>query len=402
MLSHSYIYQVDEVEEFFDSREEISSFSDSCPGSPSRSTAADKSLLKVWTSSPDSVRERRARFMRCVGLDTLHELVDPDVGRVTSDGGAVLRSSGLEDSYSDSACSTGHPCTSDDSPSRESFEFKIKNSGGDGSKFVVEQYSRDGTPRDLCEVGSSRSSTQDEFGRNSCPSSFAQKLKQREERKARNVNKVGRSRKLGWLRRLGAVACLVDRQGEEIHLSASASDKSISLGSRRVKVHRCKKQSKELSAVYKEQDINAHDGAILTMKFSPDGEFLASGGEDGVVRVWRVIECERRDEGDTLEYDPSCIYFTVNHNSELAPLYAADKEKFKSRSMWRTPDSACIVVPPEVFRISEKPLHEFHGHNGDVLDLSWSEDKYLLSSSTDKTVRLWRSGLRQLPERFCA
>lgn len=394
MLSHSYICQVDEVEveEFFDSREEISSFSDSCPGSPSCSTAADESLHKVWTSSPDSVRERRARFMRCVGLDTLREPVDLDVARMTSDGGAILRSSILEDSYSDSACSAGSPCTSDDSPSRESFEFKVKNSDGDGLKFVVEQYSRDGTPRDLREVGSNRSSTQDEFDRNSCPSSFAQKHEQREDGKARIVNKIGRSRKIGWLRRLGAVACLVDRQEEEIHLSASASDKSISSRSRRVKVHRCKKQSKELSAVYKEQDINAHDGAILTMKFSPDGEFLASGGEDGVVRVWRVIECERRDEGDALVYDPSCIYFKVSHNSELAPLYAADKEKVKSRSMWRTPDSACVVVPPEVFRISEKPLHEFHGHDGDVLDLSWSEDKYLLSSSTDKTVRLWRVG----------
>ncbi|RWR73040.1 2-deoxy-glucose resistant protein 2 [Cinnamomum micranthum f. kanehirae] len=44
------------------------------------------------------------------------------------------------------------------------------------------------------------------------------------------------------------------------------------------------------------------------------------------------------------------------------------------------------------FRISEKPIHEFHGHCGNVLDLSWSSKKHLLSSSEDKTVRLWQVG----------
>ncbi|KAJ6846350.1 WD repeat-containing protein 44-like [Iris pallida] len=398
MGSNSYMYRVVEEEEeeeneFFDTREEISALSDLCLGSPSHheSIVVDESMYKVWTSSPDSVRERRARFMRCMGLDTCRESVELDVGRMTSNGGVVLRSSVSENIYSDSTCSASRPRTSDAIALGESFEFKIKNLDN-GSKSAVEQYSQDGTLRGLHEVGSGRSSTQDEFDRNFCPSpSFAQKLNQRDD-KVRNANKLGRSRKFGWLRRLGAVACVVDRQEEETGLSTSDSERSTSSRSRRVKVHRCKKQSKEFSALYKEQDISAHDGAILTMKFSPDGEFLASGGEDGVVRVWKVMECERRDEGDALEYDASCIYFKVNHSSELVPLYAANKEKVKLRSMRRTPDSACVVVPPEVFQILEKPVQEFHGHGGDVLDLSWSNDKYLLSSSVDKTVRLWRVG----------
>ncbi|KAJ6798314.1 WD repeat-containing protein 44-like [Iris pallida] len=393
MMSNGHVHEEEEEEEeeeFFDSREEVSSLSDSCPESPStsRSIAADESLYKVWFSNPGSVRERRARFMRWMGLDACPEAVveDPDISRMTSNGDALLRSSVSVNSTSTSSCSASCPCASDESASEDSFEIRMIKNLEDGSVFVVDQFGQDGNLRDLRDVGSNRSLTLDEFDRNFGPSSFVQKLMQRDDGKVRSEEKAGRSRRSGWLWRLGRVACVVDRQEEEIELGTSHSRAP------RVKVHRCKKRSMEFSAVYMEQEIDAHNGAILTMKFSPDGEFLASGGEDGVVRVWKVSESERRDDDDKLEYDPSCVYFTVNHNSELAPLNATDKEKIKSCSVRRTSDSACVVIPPEVFRISENPLHEFHGHDGDVLDLSWSTDKCLLSSSTDKTVRLWKVG----------
>ncbi|KAG0502802.1 hypothetical protein HPP92_002874 [Vanilla planifolia] len=140
------------------------------------------------------------------------------------------------------------------------------------------------------------------------------------------------------------------------------------------------------------QNFQAHQGAILTMKFSPDGEYLATGGEDGVVRIWQVLECARSSEDEISHDDPSCIYFWVSHLSELELLHVDKAKKISSKNWRRTPDSACVVVPPEVFHIAEKPLCEFHGHKGDVLDLAWSNDLCVLSSSADKTVRLWRLG----------
>ncbi|KAL4589256.1 hypothetical protein LXL04_002162 [Taraxacum kok-saghyz] len=49
----------------------------------------------------------------------------------------------------------------------------------------------------------------------------------------------------------------------------------------RVKVRQNKKRLKELSAVFIGQDIQAHQYSILTMKFSQDGRYLATVGEDG-------------------------------------------------------------------------------------------------------------------------
>uniref|UniRef100_A0A7N0TST8 Uncharacterized protein n=1 Tax=Kalanchoe fedtschenkoi TaxID=63787 RepID=A0A7N0TST8_KALFE len=130
-----------------------------------------------------------------------------------------------------------------------------------------------------------------------------------------------------------------------------------------MKVHRNKKKCMEFSAVYAGQEIKAHKGFILTMKFSPDGQYLASGGQDGVVRIWRVTSKE------------SCSKYSAPVCDERS------KTKFSS-----------VAVPDKVFAIDELPFQELYGHSGDILDLAWSNANLLLSSSKDKTVRLWEVG----------
>lgn len=51
------------------------------------------------------------------------------------------------------------------------------------------------------------------------------------------------------------------------------------------------------------------------------------------------------------------------------------------------PGGAANGLAREVFHA--KPYREFRGHTNVVLDLSWSTSGFLLSSSMDKTVRLW-------------
>ena len=96
-------------------------------------------------------------------------------------------------------------------------------------------------------------------------------------------------------------------------------------------------------------------GAVWATEFSKDGKYLAAAGQDNMVRVWLVISTPEERKAHEQDEDAS--------NSKGERLSAP------------------------VFR--SKPIREFEGHTGTVLDLSWSKNNFLLSSSMDKTVRLW-------------
>ncbi|XP_043720915.1 WD repeat-containing protein 44-like [Telopea speciosissima] len=396
----------EEEDRFFESREELASLYDS--GSDRRDSfdsgsglvnrVSDSSQYEVWVKIPESIRDRRNKFLKWIGDDSedvsLHRGVGND--RATESSGAVLGSSDFEDGFQSSrssiSCwSNGAPDFSEDGILAENCVFKIKNLD-DGTVFIVDELGQDGMLSRLREVNSNRLVTVEEFEKTLWLSPLVQQFMRREVLETVNVVEKAKRVKRGWLKRLVAVSRIVSRKGDGGNSHSDNSNSSLATRVQRVRVRPYRKRSKELSALYMGQEICAHEGSISTMKFSPDGQCLASAGEDGVVRVWQVIETERSNEDDILDVDPSFVYFTINHSSELVPLFA-DKEKLsKFKTLRKTADTACVILPPKVFRLSEKPLHEYHGHSGEVLDLSWSKDKYLLSSSVDKTVRLWRVG----------
>ncbi|KAF2303113.1 hypothetical protein GH714_013876 [Hevea brasiliensis] len=155
-----------------------------------------------------------------------------------------------------------------------------------------------------------------------------------------------------------------------------------------IKVKQTGKSYKELSALNLCQEIQAHEGSIWTMKFSPDTRFLASGGEDRTIHIWEVQECEimSLSEGNLTPLHP----FSTPGLGEVTPMPSERKKKKKgSSSKKSSPIPEYVHVSETVFSLSEKPICSFSGHLDDVLDLSWSRSQLLLSSSMDKTVRLW-------------
>lgn len=107
--------------------------------------------------------------------------------------------------------------------------------------------------------------------------------------------------------------------------------------------------------------------AIWTMKFSPDGKYLATAGRGGLIKVWKVISSplDRLDQ----------MHNTVSEIYENTEQDGADEQQ------------TAKVTYASIFQ--DKPFRIYQGHSHDILSLDWSKNNFLLSSSIDKTVKLW-------------
>ncbi|KAL6556982.1 hypothetical protein OROHE_006858 [Orobanche hederae] len=381
-------------DQFFDTHDDTSSISDL--GSDSEgclsSVIGDGALgYDIWTKEPNSVSERRYNFLKLMGLslvshnkthvgedDDDHLCYEEDskrnIDRLIDDGDAALANSDSEPI--ENGATEYNPA------------FKIKNLDN-GTEFVLDEHAEDDSLTTLLEVGSDKMISLDELDKTSGSSEFVRQFLLKDSKGFKNMVDSKKKPKSNWLQRFSAVAHIADRTKGFIDKTNETNSK---IGSG-VRVHVSKKRSKELSALYAGQEFPAHKGSILTMKFSPDDQYLASGGVDGVVRVWKVLEDDTMNESEAQDLDPCGLYLLLDHISKLGPLDVVKDtttSAVKNSRILSGPDS--VILPPKVFQLSEKPLHEFYGHEGEVLSLSWSKNGSLLSSSVDKTVRLWRAG----------
>eukprot|EP01112_Ceratiomyxa_fruticulosa_P019530 TRINITY_DN6412_c0_g2_i1.p1 TRINITY_DN6412_c0_g2~~TRINITY_DN6412_c0_g2_i1.p1 ORF type:complete len:577 (-),score=131.74 TRINITY_DN6412_c0_g2_i1:88-1818(-) len=112
-----------------------------------------------------------------------------------------------------------------------------------------------------------------------------------------------------------------------------------------------KNKHKEYHSIEFLANLSRHSKAVNSVRFSPSGEFLASGGDDGFIFIWKL-------------------------NEGAAP----------------NPDSIDKESWSIVYTLRGQPL--------DVYDLCWSHDsKYLASGSTDNSAAVWslnKTGTRQI------
>lgn len=110
----------------------------------------------------------------------------------------------------------------------------------------------------------------------------------------------------------------------------------------------------DLRSGYSAQSLAGHQGALLSLAWSPTVEHvLASGGTDGTIRLWDV----RKSAG------------TLGLLDMEDSVGVSGMDDFGSRI---------------------RPMDKAKAHNGAVNGISWTEDgAYLISAGQDEKVRVW-------------
>lgn len=162
---------------------------------------------------------------------------------------------------------------------------------------------------------------------------------------------------------------------------------------------------------------NAHEGQALTVAVNSDGKYIITGGSDKRAHIWDTKTGEKfksfgshSDKITSVAFNSNYKTFATGGADMKVIVWGAEDGKPKGIIKGNTAPVTCVVFNPvnenianaagneiklwdEKFRL----LTTLQGHGKTVNSIAYSPDgKYLVSGSSDNTVKLWDASSGQM------
>lgn len=174
-----------------------------------------------------------------------------------------------------------------------------------------------------------------------------------------------------------------------IHGDETGIEEEVNVDGKIFKLKAHHKGTKEFNQLKMLQDMSGvHTGAVWTMKFSPCGKLLATGGQDNMLRIWVLKAAYPHFDDMRTKYADVRVSPAPSLESLNSIVSENSVGDFLTQAQTMSDEDKDAPF-------MSRPLCVYKGHASDVLDVSWSKNYFILSSSMDKTVRLWHISRRE-------